>query len=322
MLKPYLRKLLFFTVAGVLGVSIFPSLASASPTATYSSFGAGWTNIFDSTGAGTPTIQAANYNFTIDGQNVVGYCTDLTKALNTAATYTLTAPTASWAAQAAYIAANHLTIGTPASDSNDEAAATQIAIWTLTNAAPLSPGTTPDATILARATELSTAVFVPPGIPVLVNPDLSITAVTDATGTTATATISGAGLSGQAITFTLGSSVVAAVTDAAGVASAHLDGFGAVNATTTFVIAPGAMLIAAPTDQPVIIAQSFNVVRSAGVVSAAETPPAITVTPTSAAELPYTGSSTATWMPIMGILSVIVALFLIKSSLRDRRITS
>jgi LPXTG-motif cell wall-anchored protein len=291
--------LLLITTAGMLAAAL-ASPAAAATTVTYAGAGSGWNDIFDPTGSGTPSIQAANYRFTLAGTEVRTYCADRALALNSGASFTVAPATAGWAARATHLAAHHAEIGTPVADANDEAAATQIAIWTLTNGDAITAGTVPDAGIRARATELAAATTTQ-AVPGAVDPSLELSIGGTAGSATATATLAGLDdLAGHSVSFQTSAGTLTATTDGAGVASVALGAAaGTVTASVSATIGAGVLLVPADGSQPQITADPFTATATA----TAEIPapvPTTTVAPAPTNQLPYTGSSTSPWLWVTG----------------------
>lgn len=299
------RLLLLLTTAG-LAVAALASPAAAATTVGYAGPGAGWDAIYDPTGASTPTAQAANYRFTVNGTELRTYCADRALALHSGASFTATPATAAWAPRAAHLAAHHAEIGTPAPDANDEAAATQIAIWTLTNGDTISAGTVPDAGIRARATELAASTATMP-VPTAITPTLTVTVSPEGT---ATATVAGLDeLAGLTVHFTAPAGTLDATTDAGGVATAALGATsGTVEASVTATVGAGVLLVPGDGSQPQLTAEPFTVTATGSAAAPAVT---TTVPAPPTAQLPYTGTGTSPWLWVTGAsllgLAVLVA---------------
>lgn len=294
-----LKRTLPFLAA--LGLVVAPLLtaapAGAAATVTAVGVGAGWPATFDPTGTSTPTEEAGNYRFSVNGTELSVYCTDYTLPLNPAAAFSVTVNGAAWAGRAANIAAYHASLGTPAVDANDEAAAVQVAIWALTNSITIDALHVPNANVLTRALELA-AITATVVVPTALDPVLTVTAVRNGDHVLVSATLSGTDTpAGEPVTITSGSTTVMVTTDAAGLATADLTGVtGSVGAAWNGTVGPGVILTPDDGSQPVITAEAYAVSAYATV----EIPAAVTATTAAPGQLPYTGSGTSPWLYLTG----------------------
>jgi LPXTG-motif cell wall-anchored protein len=263
------------------------SAVQAATSVVYDTTNAGYSGMFQGEAAG-------NYRFVVEGSPVIAYCVDFNRSLNQAGSYSVV-PAASAGVSnigaAAFIAANHMTLGTPLTDANFEAAATQVAIWTKTNGVVIDASTTPDVEVRTRAAEILAAAgssSLPSG-PADFSLTLSATADADSVSFVAVLTGSDVPQSGRNVSFTSGSGTVVVVTDAAGRASVDVPSAPGVSTsmTATFAgtIPAGAVVRTADSvDQPLVLSAPVNVSRSAsasGQVVAAATTSTAPAAPTS-----------------------------------------
>lgn len=287
-------------LAGAAGAADAPAPGDAF----WQKDGDGWSDIYTGPEAGARAGAGTEY-FTIEGTaDVEAYCVDATTLLNESdgAKYQLKGvadETVTNARRAAYIAINHETLGSPLADKSDEAAATQFAIWKLTNNIDLTKLV---ADLQARANEILAAAGTEavPAAPALHT--LTIASASTEEHVVATATLLGDGaaspdeevvftsdLNGDGDTSDDGETVTA-TTGAEGKAIAEfpLPAPGDtrnVTATWNGVIPAGSLLqpvdpaIAGPQWQ--IIARDVPTTRTASTSQTVEAPP-LTVPPTTA----------------------------------------
>src|SRR5690606_19083839 len=107
-------------------VVVAPAASAAPSDASFVAPNAGYNGVYGGTDA------AQSFIFDVEGTDVKAFCVEFNKELNRDAAFT-TASLTSGLGEAAWIAANHTSVGTPLSDVNAENAAAAIAIWHYTD---------------------------------------------------------------------------------------------------------------------------------------------------------------------------------------------
>ena len=153
------RVLVPLALAGAIGAALIsPTTAMAagavdgSATGAYASAGVGYNNVIDAHAAGSVILKIEG------GDSVEAFCLAFAKDLATTGTYTATTHAKSGITNvgaAADLATMHKSIGTVLTDPRAENTATQLAIWSLTDAKSFKA--VPNAEIVARATVLAAA---------------------------------------------------------------------------------------------------------------------------------------------------------------------
>lgn len=259
-------------VTGSLFLSA-PALADGS-AGQHLGIGSGYNNVFtDSEGT---QHGAGSIRFEFEGTEVVGYCVELGESIDTNGTYTsrpMDGSGISNAGQAAWLAINHETVGTPLADMGSENAATQVAIWALTDGAIIDGTSVTSPSIRARAAELVAAAAgnavnnAPATFELVLAGD---TTQTEATFTATFTNDAGVPFEGETLTFTLpDGSTTTAVTDGSGKASVKVPAPAAdqtVEASVSWAGTLPAGVLIAPADdadQMAVTATSADITRSA-----------------------------------------------------------
>lgn len=293
-------------------VAVFAPAASAEPVpVSYDRLGPGFNDIYTDQDAGS-------YVFTVNGKEVTAFCADVTKAFNGSANFTVAPADGSAVpnvAAAGWVVANAASVPTPAADADTEHAAIQVAVWSFTNNITIDDTTVPYEPVRTRAQALVAAAA---SNSVASGPTSFALAVSGGVqGGVArfTATLTddaGNPIAGQPLTFTTtsGDAVTGTVeTGPDGTATwevaAGLSGAETVDVRVdwTGTLAAGSVLVPDDGSQPLILAESVEVTRTASTSVDATTPappapiptdPAPTADPVTSApveELPYTGGS-------------------------------
>ena len=270
-------------LAITLTIGAAPAMADTTGQPfTFKSAGDGLTNVVpDGSGTRWP---AMSYILTSDGSDVTTYCVQFATPLNEGASFAPTAwgsSSVSGLAKAADIAARHASIGTPYADARWEAAATQAAIWNVTNGVdPTATGNDEFAArvnqILAGATDASQPSWQLTITPVAtVNPNATIrvtTTVTDNAGP----------MAGSNVRVKVEDVVFTAVADGSGVAVVDVPAVYAGKTATVSAsknVGPGVFLQASA-GQSLITASAASIVSSNTVALPATPAPSPTPTPT------------------------------------------
>ena len=240
--------------------------SAGAVTATGSGAAAGYEDVFNGENA---TIET----FTIeDGLTVEALCVQLGVALDRNVEFTAVTRDSAGVAgvgEAAWIGANHRSVGTPLTDIHLEATAVQLAAWSFTDGTSYDADNLPNATVRDRVDELVSAAGSLSASPVSYALDVTAERDGGALVATASATADGAPLADAEITFTIAGSAegeLTATTDALGeatIAATDVDGDGELSATMNAVLKAGTLLQPADGGQMVVTTQDAPITRSA-----------------------------------------------------------
>lgn len=286
------------------------SAAFASTDVSFVANGPGYSNMYDGQSAGS-------YNFTVEGVVVEAFCGDLDRAFDSNAAYGTTPSSLSGipgAGTAGWVAANHMSVGTPYPDDGVEAAAVQVAIWTFTNGIEINETTVPDVDVRVRALELEAA-----GQGKTLSSDpanyvLSVTADADNDSATFTAVLTADDNPAvdHDVTFDVDGVTTVVETTADGIAVLDIPAAAlsevSVIVTYSGVIAAGTAIMSTDaTDQPLIMSASVPFTRSAiaAVTLPAQAPTTTAPTPTTvvtppAEVIPTAAAFTPSELPATG----------------------
>jgi hypothetical protein len=273
------------TAACILLLPAAPALAattatssSTAVTATSQGALAGHSKVFQGQNAGIEKL-------TVEGSSVIeGLCVQF--GVPSDRTSPLTAITREQGnikdvGKAAWIGANHTKVGTPLSDPNFEATATQLAAWSYTDSLSYTAENLPNATIRNRAAELRAAAASKELKGGHATYTLAVEVERDGPALVATATLTGdngAPISGDDISFTVAGSAdgqVSTTTDALGKATVTAEdaiGEGTVTAVWSGKLKAGTLLSPADDGQIMVTTEDAAITRTVEVAFAAATP--------------------------------------------------
>jgi TQXA domain-containing protein len=288
---------------------------------------------YDGMYTATTPARSAGFDILQVGDTEVGvYCLQMNTPMDLEGTFTyapLTGADTPARRAAAWLAVNHATVGTPAADPNDEAAATQLAVWHYTDGIAIELATTPRQTVVDRGNELIAAAAGKSLTSGPVGASLTVTAVETAAGQAAVEVVvndtTGAPYAGQTVSISApGSAPTTAVSDASGRATATVPAPAGATVTVSWSgVAPaGSLLVPDTAGKQIVVADTPAPVsaQATAVVAAAPTPPPApepgpgpAPTPAPAAptappaQLPYTGSWLGPDQLIVGLVLLTTA---------------
>jgi LPXTG-motif cell wall-anchored protein len=294
-LRTALRPLAALVVAML--VATYPAAAfAATASVVYIGPGAGWANIYNG------NTDAGSYEFTVDGTEVEAFCVEMNETFDPNADYTTGNPDTTSIPnldKAAWLAAEHRNVATPAADPADEASATQLAIWNYTDGITIDATTVPDAAVRDRALALVAAAASQSLALPASDTTVALTGVADGAEAvwTVTATADGEPVDGAAVTLNAGSESVPVTTGADGSATVRTAraATGPTDATVSWDVetGPGAILVPNSDGQLLVTGTPTTAQRTASASVAAQevpttTAPPVTATPESPAAPPST----------------------------------
>lgn len=281
---------------GVLVPFAAPVLA-ASSAAKFERLGAGYAVVWRDAGS---ERGAGEKIFSVEGNEVHAYCIEFLAELNETASYStksLSDTTVNGAASAAWLAVNHETVGTPHQLPDSEAAATQLAVWMITDSLKVNDATVGSPSIRARALELAAAAN---GKALDAGPsgfDLTVAADTTVDEATFTATLKsdkGAALEGETVTFKVAGNDIEATTNASGAAQitvpAPKAGVELEAAASWAGVLPAGTVLAPENaaDQELVTTTTVEIIRQAAATVTGISPPASTPTTVAPTTVPQT----------------------------------
>lgn len=277
----------FLRPLAALAAALLALMFAASPASAATSDvvfvedGPGWSNMHNTTGAGSLT-------FTVDGTTVEAYCVQMNKEVSRSAPYSPVDPSSVSIAnleRAAWLAANHNSVPTPAANISDEHAATQLAIWHYTDGITIDATTVPDNDVRPRALALIAAAA-SQSLP-LAAADTAVTISGAADGNeivwTVTATADGDPVNAAGVTVTSAGRTTNATTGADGKVTVRTPraAEGRTTATVTWDVTTGPGAVLAPSDggQVVVTATPTTATRTASATVEGQAPAPPTTAP-------------------------------------------
>jgi TQXA domain-containing protein len=322
------RRAIRLAATAALAAAAFASVASPAIAAgseiRFSAHGDGYDGMYTA----TDPARSAGFDIVTVGSTEVGvYCLEMNRPMDTEGTFSFAPLTDSASANqrtAAWLAVNHASVGTPAADPNDEAAATQLAIWHYTDGIAVEIATTPRQSVVDRANELISAAagqsLVSGPVGAVISTEAAETAPGEAVVQIVVSDTTGAPYAGQNVTVTVdGGAAQSVTTGADGRATATVAAAPGATVTAAWLgLAPagsllvpdtaGKQLVVTDTDAPVAAVASATVTAAPapgpGPDPAPTPPPA---TPVAGGELPYTGSWLGPDQLVLGLVLLTAA---------------
>lgn len=308
------RMLIAIVAVAAVVLGLGGTAFAAGPNASFDEYGPGYSDVISGEDAGS-------YFFTVGGERIEAYCVEMHKTFNTNGSFevrTQSGAGVSGIGAAAWLAANHTSVGSPLADSASEKAAVQVAIWAYTDGATIDESTVASPSIRDRANELVAAASGKSSGGSATTYQMNVTSTVGDENATVVATVAsagGSGVEGVDVSFETADGVVVVATGADGSAAVDVSAPEAGATETISVRAPmtvaaGAALVPGDGTQVMVTADSFTQVLSAVVSFTGNevevedeldgtdvAPPTTTATPTTTStayeevlsELPMTG---------------------------------